>query len=714
MILAELGGTLTVTADYSPFLLGDVVVLDETAPVITITVTDPAGIAAAQRFQRLGVRVDYDRGDGTYQSFPDRMLAAGFTIEESASRIGDQLSFSLSGPQFAPLARGLLRANTGIRAYLTYGSPLYEYLALVFSGVVMQAPYTMLPPTADVVCLDAAGRYARRLAKTYNLPPNSGKTRGQMVRELLAIGDIPAGDLDLGENDGGILLKPVALGDRPILVYLPDALAVIGAEIGFENDLLVARRYDPLQPPVVELHAGNLLVTPTLTQPETLAANVIGVVAAATTYTEANGDVTDERSVITTGPYAPQRYEYRQDDGVLTENPGSGFGAEIDQVISETIYRTRKRGSLVIGEEEIERGWYAERAAGSEIKRVGNFPVDGVWPHEIRAVGGTVYIYTDGSTRARFEEQFRDIRRRVLKKELDADQNVVQKREERYRFHMFTKALFSVDLHSGVLVDEPPENWTWLTDEGHGADTATEVFAERGPMEITITDYELADDGTIAAEVVREYTHGTGRAIFRRIGAWGYGIENRVYTNRGEEDKRLSWPTNGGGETSAFANVLTTTTRYRVLGEDTFEKSVSVSLNGAPPTVTDYPPETGAPPFPEHVEPIATTQEIRYGVDDEERIALAGERIEDIEHNEFVQSREEAITYARIRARKAAALKLSCEMPIEGLVHKWRMLRVNLPGTSIHGKRFYVRSVTRDAERFAQTVEAEWYPPQFT
>ena len=114
MILAELGGTVTITDDPWPSNDGDVEITEEGGFWIELTVDDRASVAATQRFQRLGVRVDVTPPGGATVTLPDREVAAGLTIEESADNYGDRLTVKLAGSRFSPMARALLRTTDPI------------------------------------------------------------------------------------------------------------------------------------------------------------------------------------------------------------------------------------------------------------------------------------------------------------------------------------------------------------------------------------------------------------------------------------------------------------------------------------------------------------------------------------------------------------------------------------------------------------------------
>lgn len=716
-ILAELEGSITVTADPSPFLLGFVAVTGEGGFDIGFTLTNRAGVAAAQRFQRFGARVDIDRGDGVMVTLPDSTeVGRSLVIEESSDSFGDRCTFSVIGEKFSPFARDWLRARSKIEVYYLYGSPQHEYIAKVFTGYIIQSTHSIQPAKTDVVALDAAGLYAERRAKEYALPANSGKTRLEIATELLTIGEIPRGFLDFGLSGGGVYNKAVSLGDRPILDFLRDFLAVIGVEIGFIDVLLVAVRFDASYPPVAELYVGNICgppsgPSPTITGPATLDPNVLGVVSVKTTSEEPSGLRVEEGSSITIGPFAPAEYEFVQDDGVLTAN--SGGPVERVQTISEVITRTSFFGTLDVRYEQTVRGWYAPRAAAVRVRRTGSSPDYDV---EQDFIEGTVFIFPDGSTRATYAEVYGDTRRTIRTKELDDERRVTDIREERYFWRGFKQALFEVDFLSSALRDVPPLNWTPVGDDGNGLLGGQEFMG--GPFgygtvpdELVLTHFEFAEDGTITEETVTEHFHDVGAQVLRRDGAFGYGLDESERTYRSKDSEAGSFAISSAGE---YNGRRVTTKRYRNVDEDHFEVTELVSFNGGTPTVKGPDVHVGQAPRPAKAEATSSSQEIRASFKDQERIDLAGEEIEDMEPNEFVQDETEAAAYAKIRARKAAARVLSCETTVEGLIHKWVPVIVSIPGASIDGEKFYVRGVTRDAGTMREGITAEWYPPHVT
>jgi hypothetical protein len=710
VLLASLSGTVTIDADTDTTLLGYVEI---TEPVDTfdleLTLDALPFIAAAQRFQRLGVRVRVDRGDGVMLTMPDAAVGDALVIDESADNYGDRLEFRLAGSKFSPFSRGLLRSMARVLVYFTYGSPRNEYSAQVFEGYLIAAPFDVQAPNASVTALDASAQFVETRAKDYTLAPDSGKSRLAVTRELLTLGGFPIGALEF-IGDGGTVNKPFTLGDRTILDFLRDYLAILDLEIGFENGLFVARRYDAELPPVAELTPAQLIAGAALDTPGALSPNILGVVAVSSTRKEPSGFRTEEESVITTGPYAPVQYATEQDDGDLTENPGGSV--EAIRTISEVTTRTTYFGSLDLMTEETEKGWYAERAAGGILNGTGGSESE---DYEVTAIPGTVFIFPDGSTRSRYQEIYQVTRHMRRVKTLDDDNNVVGVREERSYFRFFRAAPFTVELLSGELRDIPAGSVgpaMPINDEGHGVEFQAEQFGTPGgtidgaPSELTVTTFTLNDDGTIREEKTEEGFHDLVSAIRRQNDAHGFGIDNRVYLNTSTERNTSGDP----DDFLPFRGRRTTVKRYRQLDEDRYTITESVSVRGGPPTVKTS-TITGSLPRPERADAETTSQEIRATVRDEERIALAGIEIEDIEQNEFIETDEEARFYAAVRARRASAITLRAEMAIEALIHKWKMLTVRIPGASIDGLKFWVRSVRRDAATFRQSIVAEYYPP---
>lgn len=692
--LATLTGTLTITADSTPRLPISLEVTDDDAFYVTLDVSRGAEIAASQRFRRFGERLDING-----VSLPDREIGKVLTIAESVDAYGDTLTFQLVGPRFSPVARAMLRTRALVEVYFTYGSPGSEFTGKVFTGRVVSTQFSIQAPSATVTALDAAGFYALRKAESYALGPNHGKSRLQITLELLAIGGIPFRFIDLG-GDGGTGKKPLTLGDRPILEFLREYLAVVGAEIGFENGGFVARRYDANAPYVVDLNPGNLLVPLSLVAPDTLKANVTGVVSTSFVRTEPTGIrgpvIT---SVVTVGPYAPIQYETLQNGETTSSNP-AGTPTPTSRIISEVITATNFYGSLDIRTEETEAIWYAPRAAVAQITPSEDPPGYDVANLSTRQV----YIYPDGSTRAIPKEEFQITSRKVTTKDLDAQRNVIHKREERYGFKQRRKALWLTDV-DGVDVLQTGGPAIPLDDEGNGVIDITETMRL---IEAADTDWTLNADGTISQEKKFEAFYSIGTERRHAYQARGWGVEDRTYTSSPEEKMAASEASISTADPGGWRLTIT---RYRAIDEDRYEITETVrDSSGAKPTVKTT-RLTGALPRPERAEADQSSQEIRATVRDELRISLVGEEIEEVEHNEFVESIEEARAYATYKARLAGAIVLNCETPIEALIHKWRMVRLNIPGASIDGLKFYVRQVTRDAATYREAIVADYYPP---
>lgn len=688
-ILAELSGNVTVTDDGSAFLLGDVEIIDDGPFGFELTVDQRAAVAMAQRFQQLGIGLTIDG-----EPIPDREIGDVLTITESADNFADLLTFQLLGEKWSPFFRETLRSKARVEVSFVIGNTANEFRKKVFTGYVVSHDFDAIGPSgpaATVQCMDAATLYAQKRAKTYTLAANSQRSRLSIGSELLGIGGIPAGHIDLPFGHGGIVRKPIAPGNQPILDYLRDFWGVLGCEIGLEDGKLCARRYDPDAEPVLELNASNLLAPPTaglsITTPDTLAPNVTGVVSVAYSQEAVGGLRTSQPfSVITVGPYAPMTAD------------GHPAWPEQTRVLSEVITRETYLGNLVQREEREEWGWYAIKAAPEKI-------VSSVDPPFYEIVPNTdfpVYTFPDGSTRSESVEKFRLISKTVTTKTVDGNYQVTAIREEKYEYHFARKAIWEVVAGEDQLIED-----TFITDGGDGVLTGKEVIGLAGssaifarPDELKETAFELNPNGTIRTETVTEHFYDIGSRRRKIDGAFGYGVDSVVYATRAQEPSLT--------EIDEWGGLEITTKRYRAstVSEDQYtlterkgKKSASSRLLGAPPRA-------------QRAEPRSTSQQITGIVEDLARIALAGERIEDVQPNEFVETPEEAMVYSRFRARKAGALTLTCAIPIESLVHKFRLVRVNLPGTSIHGLKFYVVEVTRNASTYVEGIRAEHYPPE--
>jgi len=683
-ILADLEGSVEILADGSVDLLGDVEIDDTDTFYFDLTVDARAAVAFAQRFQQLGVGITIN---GVV--IPDREIGNLLTITESADSYGDRLTFQLLGEKWSPFARNILRSKALVEVNFVIGNTANEFRKKVFTGYVISHTYDAIGsngPSATVECMDAAGLYAERRAKTWTLGSNSGRDRLSIGLELAAIGEIPTAHIDLGGN-GGTVRKPLAPGNQPILDYLRDIWGILGAEIGFEGGLLCARRYDPnVGPPVIELHAGNLLVPASITTPDTLSANVTGVVSVAFSQEEIGGLRTVEERVVTVGPYSPVSAE--------------GVWPTLPRTISEIVTLTTYLGTLAVRTDRKEWGWYAPRAASGKFQEIVDPP-----GYEIVEPDDPYWIFPDGSARSVPVERYQLSRWDVTEKGVDGDYNVVSARESKHFFHFLRKGIWQVDISGDVVPYDDP---TPITDDGQGVQSAYERMGPyqayyTRPDELTETEYELNPDGTIATETETHHFYDIGSPLRQSISAYGFGVDSIVWASRNRESQ--------DGDPDPWGGLRTTTRRYRVIDEDRYEVTERVtSSTEAPRTTTRT--MTGAPPRPERAEPESTSQEIRAIVEDRERIFLAGEEIESIESNEFVETSEEAAAYALILARRAAARTLTCAIPIETLVHKFRMVRVNLPGASINGLKFYVREVERNAADFTETITADYYPSE--
>jgi hypothetical protein len=703
VILLSVGGSIAVDGAPLASLPGSIEVTAGGAS-IALTVDARAAVAFAQRFQRLGVRVDLDRGDGTMLTLPDRDIGDGLVIEESTDAYGDKLTLTLVGERYSPFARKLLQSRPRVGVYFRTGAPGNEYLAKVFTGNVISSGYDVHPPSADVIVLDAAGLYSEKRAKDWSLPPNSGRTRLSITTELLGLGEIPVRLLDLGGAGGGIVNKPHTIGDSPILDFLRDFLGAICVEVGFERGGFVARRFDPNTAAVLELNPSNLFPQLSLSPPEVLSPNVLGVVSTSSTRTEVGGLRTTNDCVVTVGPYAPLSV-----DGPLPV---------AERTIHEVCTKTTFLGSLDVHTEQTTRGWYAVLAAGAEIRPSLDPP-----GYEIVPTSATVYVYPDGSTRGDSVERFRRLRKMVRDKIVDDANRVVRVTEAQYFFHFLRTAMFQVTDGLDVLLTETalPVNDDGQAvvggREGMGLLEGDEGSRIEGglaatldwmrPDTLTETDFVLTADGSILSETKTENYYSIGETRRRADGVFGYGTDPRAYSSRPGDAYPGAFEPYGG----PWGGRKVTTTSYRAVDEDRYEVTVTVRVGTEPPQTEPARIVVGALPRPERAEPTLSAQSITATYEDRERIAMAGEEIEDIEHNEFVETREEAEALARHRARLASAITLSCSMPIEGLVHKWRAVRVNVPGASIDGLLFHVRTVRRDAAAFSQAITAAHYAP---
>lgn len=688
-ILAELEGSVTVVDDGSASLLGSVEITDDGPFYFELTVDARAAVAMAQRFQQLGVGLTING-----EAIPDREIGNVLTITESADSYADRLTFQLIGEKWSPFNRELLRSKAKVEVSFVIGNTANEFRKKVFTGYVVAHAFEAIGsngPASTVQCMDAAALYAQKRARTYTLAANSQRSRLSIGTDLLNIGDIPAGHIDLPFGHGGIIRKAIAPGDQPILDYLRDFWGVLGCEVGMEDGKLCARRYDPDAEPVLDLNASNLLAPPTaglsITTPDTLSPNVTGVVSVAYSQEAVGGLRTSQPfSVVTVGPYAP-----------MTADGYSPWPEQM-RVLSEIITRETYLGNLVQREEREEWGWYAIKAAPEKIVAIVDPPFYEVVPN----TDFPVYTFPDGSTRSESVEKFRLISKSVTIKTVDGNYNVIAVREEKFEYHFARKAIWEVVAGEDELIED-----TYLTDDGEGVLTGKEVIGFDGgsalfarPDELKETAYELNPNGTIRTETVTEHFYDIGSRRRKIDGAYGYGLDSVVYATRDQEPSLTLADEWGGLEitTKRYRASTASEDRYTITERKKKKSSTARML--------------GAPPRPERAEPRSSSQQITGIVEDLARIAHAGERIDDIQPNEFVETPEEAMIYARFRARKAGALTLTCAIPIESLVHKFRMVRVNLPGTSIDGLKFYVVEVTRNAATYVETIVAEHYPPE--
>jgi hypothetical protein len=692
-ILAELSGTVTVVDDGSAYLLGDVEVTDANPFYFTLTVDARAAVAFAQRFQQLGVGITING-----IPIPDREIGNVLTITESRDSYGDRCTLQIIGERFSPFARSLIRSKAHVQVSTVTGNTLYEFRKRVFDGYIVEPTFDGQPPAANITCLDAAALHAQKRAKQWTLPPNSGRSRLSIGLELCALTNIPTGFIDLG-GDGGVVRKPLAPGDQPVLDFIRDLWGITGAEIGFEDGLLCARRYDPAAPAVLEINAGNILLPFGIALPSTLDPNITGVVSVSYSQSELGGVRTDPPlSVVQTAVYAPVAHAFRQVVvlGEATLIPNSAPPSASMRVVSEVVTQSSYFGSIAVRTEQETRGWYAELGYRNQIEEI-------VDPPGYELVPLDAYIYADGTTRARPQETFQTTSRTITTRELDTQNRVILTREERYFMRFYRRALWSVSTVGGD--DTLIADGAFINDDGDGV-TGPEQIGRYGPDETTETKTILATDGTIAKEIVTERFYEIGSKRPRSTGALGYGVDPVTYTSRSAEAIAPTHDPSG---------IIVTTTTYRrdLRNEDRYHVTKEIRVGTKSPVI-ETSTLTGSPPRPEQAEPETVSQEIRYAVEDRERIALVGQEIEndDDGHNELIETRDEAAVYARHLARIAGARVLNCAVAIEPLAHKFRMVRVNLPGTSIDGLKFYITDVERDAASYREAITAEYYAPE--
>lgn len=673
---------------------------------IQITIDHAAQLAAAASFQRVGVRIDVDLGAGM-ETIADSEIGIDVTIAESLDQYADQLTFSLVGEKYSPFSRSITRAKRAVAVAVVYGAPGAEFLAYVFRGFITAATFNAQPPIATITALDSASLYSTRKAKEYSVQPNSDRERLSILHDLLSITAIPIRELDIVP---GKVSKPVTPGDTEILSFLRDWLSPTGVTIGFENGGFVARRYRASDPVTAELTPRDICSPFTMTPPATMTATVVTVVAVKFETISDDGLRTEIEEVVTTGPYSPAQWvDLQLADGTIIHN-GAGLPPADVRVISRIVTATTYLGATPMRIEQTEFGWYAPKAARLQI----NDDVDNtITPF------GNHWLFPDGSWRSEPAESFRRIRKNITNKELDDAQNVVKTTEERYFFHFLRKAIFQVaggppldvviattpivEDGGGVLFDHEYMGLL-IGDDGNTVEgnLAASTITVR-PDSYTITELTLDDDGAIKSSTITEHYFDIGQPRGKsQVGSYGYGIDNRVYTNR---------PSEGSiGTADTYGGLKVTRTSYRTLDETRFETTTQTSVQGGVPT-TVVQTGSGSRPRPERVMPKSASQEISATMTDALRLAMNG-YIQDAIHNEYIENSDEARVVAVKELRERSAIVFTFDMPIEGLIHKWKTITLDYPLVSVAGLRLYVRQITRNFSRFRQTVVAVWYPPE--
>lgn len=708
-VLASVGATITTSEAAGIVASASVdLAIENDDFEIRLTLDHSAQLAAAESFQRVGLRVEIDMGAGL-EVIPDNDLGIDVSITESLDEFADQLTFTLVGERYSPLARSVTRSKRPVVVSVIYGSPGNEFLARVFSGFITSAIYTVQPPTAAVTALDAAGMYATRKAKDYSVEPNSNRTRLSILHDLLSITSIPIREIDIG-GDGGTISKPINPGDAEILSFIRDWLGPTGAEIGFEDGGFVARRYRPADAVTMDLGPADLCAPFTIVPPATMVATTVTVVSVKFVTVSEDGFRTEEEEVVTTAPYSRQQWVTRQTtEGSLLVNP-FGQPPTTVQVVSRVVTRTTYLGNTALRVEQTEWGFYAPKAARLRIN-----------DHD----GGTIspldaYLYPDGSWRAEPQESFRRIRKQVTIKELDGDQNIVKTTVQNYFFHFLRKAIYQV---SGTGLGDTADTIiaaTPLLEDGGGVlfdreymgllivDNGTEV--EGGvaaqvltlrPDQFTITELTLNADQAITSQVVTERHFDIGLPRSKaQVGSFAYGIENRLYTDRPYEGSL--------GTSDEYGGFQVVRTGYRETGEDSFQSTEQTTVNGGAPK-TKVTSASGSLPRPEKVAPKSASQEINATMIDGLRVSMNGETVIAL-HNEYIENASEASTLATVELRKLSGMDFTFDMPIEGLLHKWKTVTMTYPLASVLGLRLHVRKITRNFSRFRQTVTAFFYP----
>lgn len=666
----------------------------------TVNISDDARLAAAAPAAQIAVRLAVDLGSGLV-TLPASEPPAELTIRESADEIGDTLRFQLAGPNWNPHVRAFGRGLSKVEAHIGYGEPGAVFFAKVFTGYVAEAPYSFSPPVLSVLAIDGSIKHRYKRLKDFAVDADSGRTRLSILQEMLSLAEIPA-RVDLGRNSGGTVNKPVTPGEAYILEYIRDWLSVLDVEIGFVDDVLVIQRFDPsgitvatMTPSNVE--RGGLSTTP----PASLAANK--VVAKAIRYERSlpDGESSETTVVETIMPYAQQSWVIQQQSGADSVNPNPQPSATM-RVVSRITTKNTRRGTLVVRTEQTEEAIY------SRIRSRLTFVTPAGTVSEVNGV----YQYPDGTWRRDPTERLMPIRHNVVEKKLDDELRVVEVIERDYHYRFHARALYEVD-GSGESAEDVviSQGNVPLLEDGQGVVESVEMIggidylgsAPMVPDRYTKTTYELDEDGLIASEeVIERYpSKGVPRSA-KTDGTFAYGLSEREYMSKPNELVQ-----------SIVAGVplyhgLTITRRsYRDLSEDEFETVETTIENGNPVTVRTR--GTGTRPAPERVEPETITQALEAAAVDEERVMLSYE-IESFAHNEYIESRGEALAVADAELRRLSAISFAISMPLEGLIHKWKWVTLNLPLFGLNNMRLYVREVERNFGRFRQTVKADFYP----
>lgn len=710
-LLAQIEATVTLTADLTPSVPLTFFVDDDDAFYADVSVTDAASAAFFQGANALGIGLSYDRSDGVMVQWPDREIVNEFTINESRDQFGDTMTFAVTEEKHSPFGGSVLRRRTNVLAEAVVGMPGRDYRAQLFNGFIADYDHSSPPAVSRVTCLDGAGRHAQKRAKDYVIPPNSGWTRLKITNDLLEIGEINAGAMDVGDDDGGIINKPYTIGDKPIIEWLRDFWRVRGRYVHFINDAFVIVAYDSTLPSVATIRPNNTIGGYSLTQAGTLDPNVYGVVSVSVTRQDSLVPGAPVVTLTTTEEvYKPVAASFEQNDGVVTENIIPTFAAF--QVTHELRTSSQKLGTVEIRYEETERAMSARRAA--RVQLVGDPDDDGIVP-----VTGRVFIHPDGSTRAERSESLQVIRRLLRLKSLDVNHNVVDIREERRAPRSFRVATFTVT----AGVDVPRGNTgapVPLDDSGQGMLFGREFDdlpnLPGHPPELVLTHYNLAADDSIADETTTEYFPSVGQEVQRSHypEAFGYGIDQRTY-HAVPSDMYLSSLIVPGGEVGLYTGKRVTRKVYAAIDEDSYRATTTVLEDGATRPIVTTQVIVGDLPRPEKAEPTSSSQEISFKTEDAERIAYAGgEKIEIVEHNEFIQNDDEAEFYSRFLAREASAIVATFTVPFETQIHVFKNIVVDVPGSAIDSLTFGVTDVQRNAATFDEQVTAVYFSPEMS